>query len=127
MTKRIFNPTLPVLGKLLPPPTEEDLQGVVSFKYADFDYAYRECGSDYVRHVLESAPIQGNHKRVLVDIKIHDLKHGEYPCVPGWHLDGSANIRDLPKRPEIFSLFVTGDHARTEFLRRPIELGVKEE
>lgn len=31
-------------------------------------------------------------KHVLVDVKLHNLKQGDCPCLPGWHIDGGPNI-----------------------------------
>jgi hypothetical protein len=93
-------------------------------KYADFTYARMACNSSLVRYLLDSAPIVGRHKRVLVDIKVHDLKEGEYTCMPGWHLDGSVNIHGADKQPELHHLFIAGPSARTEFLDIPIELPI---
>lgn len=126
-TKHTFNPNLPKLGERLEQPTEAELRDVRCFKYADYRYAYEHCGNDYVRHVLDRINIIGKHKRVLIDIKIHDLKPEEVACVPGWHLDGSINPKKLPKEPENFTLFITGTHARTQFLDVPIVLDVKDE
>jgi hypothetical protein len=96
------------------------------FKYADFKYARNNCNNAYVRHVLDNIPIMGRHKRVLLDIKVHDLQPGDVPCVSGWHLDGSINPNALPKRPETFALFVTSEHATTQFLDTPINLEVND-
>lgn len=121
MVSRTFNPCLPDLGKRLEQPTAADLRDVRCFKYADYRYAYDNCGSDYVRYVLDEIPVFNQHKRVLIDIKVHDLDPDEVACVPGWHLDGSINPNGLPKKAETLTLFVTGDGARTEFLAEPHE------
>ncbi len=131
VTEHIFNLCSPELGDVLlfPYPVEVELANVRCFKYADYEYAYRNCANSYVRHVLDKMPILGKHKRVLIDIKIHDLKPGEIPCIPGWHLDGSINPKDLPKRPEVFTLFITGEYgvdSTTQFLDLPIRLSVED-
>jgi len=123
---KTFNATLPLAGAVLEQPTEAELRDVRCFKYADYDYVYGQCGSDYVRHVLDCIPILNKHKRVLIDVKVHDLKPSNVPCVPGWHLDGSVNPEGLPKRPETLTIFVTGCMALTKFLDEPIKLDVTE-
>jgi len=124
--KHTFNPHFPGLDDKLSAPSENDILNVVSFKYADYDYVYKYCDNDYVRYVLNNIPIFGQHKRVLIDLKVHDLKPEFVPCVPGWHLDGSINPKKLPKQPEIFTLFVTGEHSLTEFLTKEIQLEVND-
>jgi len=131
VTEHVFNLVSPKLGRVLisPYPADTELASVRCFKYADYDYAYRNCANSYVRSVLDKIPILGNHKRVLIDIKVHDLKLGEIPCVPGWHLDGSINPKNLPKRPEVFTLFITGGYevdSTTQFLDLPITLEVED-
>lgn len=126
MTEHVFNPDLPKLGARLQQPVRSELRDVRCFKYADYKYALDNCGNDYVRYVLEQIPIYGNHERVLIDIKVHDLEPEDVPCVPGWHLDGSINPKNLPKEPEVFTLFVSGAYARTEFLAQPIVLDVED-
>lgn len=125
-TRTLFNSNPPRLGDVMGQPLDSVLRDVRCFKYADFDYAYKNCNNSYVRYVLDHMPIEGLHDRVLIDIKIHDLQAGDVACVPGWHLDGSINPHNLPKRPETFTLFVTGKHARTEFVEDPIILDTEE-
>lgn len=124
---RTFNPGLPIAGSTLEQPTEVHLRDVRCFKYASYSYVYSQCENDYVRYVLDRIPVFNKHKRVLIDVKIHDLKPNNVACVPGWHLDGSINPKNLPKRPETFTIFVTGQRALTAFLAEPIKLDVEEE
>lgn len=124
MTEQVFNPNLPLIGACLVPPNDADLSCIDCFKYADYDYVRSVCQNDYVRYVLDHIPIFGKHKRVLIDVKVHELEVGNVACVPGWHLDGSINPKKLPKQPETFSLFVTGQHALTEFLGAPITMDI---
>lgn len=126
MATEVFNPQRPRLGARLHQPSVSALEDVRCFKYADFDYVYSSCENDYVRYVLDNIPVIGKHKRVLIDVKVHNLKRGDVPCVPGWHLDGSINPKQLPKQPETLTLFVTGLCARTEFVDEPLTMEVDE-
>lgn len=126
MATKVFNPGRPKLGARLRQPSDAALADVRCFKYADFDYVYQCCENDYVREVLDQIPIIGEHERVLIDVKVHNLKRGEVACVPGWHLDGSINPHGLPKKPETLTLFVTGLCARTEFVDQPLTMEVDE-
>lgn len=121
-----FNPTLPKYGVSLEAPSINDIANVSCYKYADIEYVLSVCDNAYVKYVLNKIPIFNKHKRVLIDIKVHDLSTGDYACIPGWHLDGSINPYNLPKKPETFTLFVTGVAALTEFLAKPISFEIDE-
>lgn len=94
----------------------------ISFKYADIDFVRRRT-TDYVRHVLGLMPIKGSHSRILVDVKMHDMKRGNYPCLPGWHCDGYKDPRMSLDCAEVFHLYVAG-HCRTEFITEPLRLSL---
>lgn len=139
----IFNPSLPIMGQHLTldqsMPREWRYLGNSrnkqqaalclvnrkSFKYASIEYAINNS-SDLVAHIIKQAPLAHKHKRVVVDVKYHDMKRDTYACIPGWHLDGSENTRGLDKKPELHHLFVAGDHALTEFISHPIDIPVPE-
>ena len=103
---------------------DPELKQVVCVKYADYNYAMDVCHSDLVRLILRSAPIEGNHKNILVDIKVHDLKKDEFACLPGWHLDGSNNPKGFEKKSELHHLFVASRFALTEFLDTPLDVPI---
>ncbi len=102
----------------------QELKNIYCHKYADVDYARTNCNSDLVRTIIDNAPIENRHKRVLVDIKVHSITKGQYACTPGWHLDGSINPKGLEKKPEIHHIFVASKHALTEFVDTPVDLEV---
>lgn len=61
---------------------------------ADFTFAYNNS-IPVVQEMLESIP-QWYHnmaseqgKELNVDIRVHELKVGDYPASPGWHVDAS--------------------------------------
>lgn len=92
-----------------------------NYKYAGFDYVYRNT-NDFVRSILDQAPIYGDHRYVLVDVKVQHLTPEKHSCIPGWHLDGPENpLHD--SQPEIHHLFVTGGGS-TEFIAEPVMLEV---
>jgi len=58
----------------------------------------------------------------VVDVKIHMLMPGEYPCIPNWHTDFVPRDKDLKQQPEKISgekmyLWCSG-HPHTEFKNR---------
>lgn len=45
-------------------------------------------GGPLVRQALQSAPLVGDRKHVIVDTKVSMLMPGWCPAIPGWHTDG---------------------------------------
>ena len=119
-----FNSTPYTLGPSLRAPSEEDLP-MVFFKYAPIDYV-RENSNAYVNHVLNNMPIQHKHRRVLVDVKLHDLNEGDVPCIPGWHCDSIVDPFHK-SRPEVHHIFVTGAGCLTEFMKSLVELNIEKD
>jgi len=111
-----FNEKALELGPKLRQPRIEDLRGCSMFKYAPLDYIHGL--TPYVKKVIGHAPIVGNHKYVLVDVKISKVQKGRWSCLRGWHCDVTMNpVR--PERPEKHHLFVSGHNCLTEFVKHP--------
>lgn len=92
-----------------------------SFKYASLDYAYKHT-TDEIRHLIDNITLKCNRKNVLIDIKFHSLDEGEYPAIPGWHIDCTNNpLHD--SRADIHHIWVHGS-CLTEFLKDSIILDV---
>lgn len=135
----LFNRTRPLIGFEIPTDNNpiwsalgndpdgylnDALRKIISLKYADLNYAMDVCESDMVRQILRHAPIENRHERVLVDIKVHDLKKGQHTCVPGWHLDGSIDPDGIKTKGEVHHLFVASRFCRTLFLDSPLDIPV---
>lgn len=88
-------------------------------KNAEFDLIYKKS-NHYIHYVLNNIKLRNKHKYVAVDVKVHDLKVGECPCIPGWHCDTTIELRD--ELPEVHHLFVTGEGCLTEFIDEPLSL-----
>lgn len=58
---------------------------------------------------------KNEHKYVSVDFKIHYLKKGDIPCIPGWHLDTQMNI--TKGIFENHQLYISGDNSLTDFFK----------
>jgi hypothetical protein len=95
-----------------------------NYKYAHFDYVCHNT-NDFVRSILDQAPIQGKHKHVLVDVKVQHLTPEKHSCIPGWHLDGPENPLHN-SLPDVHHLFVIGGGS-TEFIDEPVTLYVEKE
>lgn len=117
----IFNATLPSLGSKFAQPDSGDFP-VTQFKCADINYV-RQNTTDYVREILDAAPIKNQHKHVVVDVKVTLIKKNKPPCLPGWHCDTVINPFE-DSLPENHHLFVSGNASRTEFIGTPVELNV---
>lgn len=103
------------------PPREKSLGTVDTrdfppedFKYADVDFVYPRTNG-LVKHIIETAPLTGKFKRVLIDVKVQDLTPEVCSCLPGWHLDGS--MQDI----EVHHLCVLNG-PQTEFVNKPLFL-----
>lgn len=45
----------------------------------------------YMRPVFENAPVV-DHADWFVDVKVHMLMPGEFPCIPNWHCDNVPRV-----------------------------------
>lgn len=79
-----------------------------------------------MRELIESAPVPDPASYEL-DIKVHMLMPGQFPCIPNWHTDmvprDETGLRfDMidPWTPAM--LLWISDGPETEFLARPMEL-----
>ena len=76
----------------------------------------------FFQTVLDQTPIRGNHKRILVDVKVQNLVPDRESCLPGWHLDGpGCPLHE--SRPEVHHLFISGG-APTEFIAQKLVMSV---
>lgn len=113
----IFNEQRPIALQELEIPTP-DLFPDKLFKNADINFVY-EQSNQYVKYVLDSVKTENRHRRILVDVKVHNLEVGQHPCIPGWHCDTTLEFDERGK-PENHFLIAVGDN-RTEFLADPFE------
>lgn len=100
---------------------------------ASLDDALR-YGGQTVQEALSGLRLVGNRNEVVVDVKVHMLKRGMNPAIPGWHTDGvprgDAEQGDMsasgPEAPDLsrqedqasphYHLFYAGCDAPTVFL-----------
>lgn len=61
--------------------------------------------------------VEGKHKSVRVDLKVYDLKAGDFTCIPGWHIDTVTNPRHV-SRPENHLIYT--NVYGTDFVSTPI-------
>lgn len=121
MPEIIFNYQPLKFGKSLAQPQVKDFP-ILLFKNTLYDYAIKNTSS-YVKEVLSLAPITHKRKNIVVDIKVHDIETGKFPCLPGWHCD--TVIDPFHESPgEIHHIFVTGGSSLTEFISEPVKLNI---
>jgi hypothetical protein len=117
----VFNAAPPQLGTEFSQPSEEDFPAI-QFKYGGLQHVYKNT-TDYVRTVLDACPIKKQHKNIVVDVKVTQIRKGKTPCLPGWHCDTVIDPRN-PTTPENHFLFVSGQASLTEFIADPVELEI---
>lgn len=109
------------LRAALPAPGPADLPEK-SLRGVSLEHARRR-GTDYVRRVLDAAPLLGDRRFVVVEVRVALLRRGETQGQATWHLDTVGDpLHD--SRPERHHLFVTGTASLTEFLAEPVTLDV---
>lgn len=89
-------------------------------KYASMQKAMAQS-SWQVQNILSSMKyyVYGEHKYTIIDVKVHDLKKGEMPCMDNWHMD-CVGRPDEPFKEEVHHLVIFGDCSRTVFIDGPI-------
>ena len=98
----------------------------ISYKHASLDFV-KSRTTPYVQHILSKMPFTHLRKRILVDIKVHHLKKGWYPAIPGWHIDGVQNITHAAQKTRnIYHLFLSGETSITQFLSKRVQRDVDE-
>lgn len=107
-----------LVGSPLPQPNEADFPSLL-YKHADLEVVRRDTTS-YVKGILaslEENPFFVEKKATFeytsVDVKVHHLLPGDYPCRPGWHRDIAHIKKENPD--EYYFLFVSGFSSLTEF------------
>ena len=97
----------------------------VNWKYASAQWvlAHAESTNDTLRNIIMQCPIVGEHKRILLDVKVQDLVPSKTSCIAGWHLDGPENPLHNSK-PEIHHLYIHEEGGETEFIADEFELEI---
>lgn len=78
----------------------------------EINWAYSHCGlyrtpinkvvplMPELKPIMDSSPVQG--PSWTVDVKVHMLMPGQWPCIPNWHFDNvlrdENNVQDFSKR-----------------------------
>lgn len=98
----------------------------VNWKYASLEYVMKHTSTNgTLRQIVEQCPLNHQHKRVLIDVKVQHLTPDVTSCIPGWHLDGPGNPLHS-SRPELHHLYIHEEGGETEFIADPFELEIDE-
>jgi len=99
----------------------------VNWKYASAKWvlSHAESTNNTLRDIILQCPIVGNHKRILLDVKVQDLVPSKTSCIAGWHLDGPESpLHD--SNPEIHHLYIHEEGGETEFISDELDLEVND-
>lgn len=125
--KQVFNTGFERLGTVYHGPSEGQIREIPQLYRADMEFAYK-FGGPYIQKFLKDfKPLRFEH--ISIDVKVHMLQPGWFPCIPGWHLDdfwrpngGQPDLNTLHEHPSVHTMVVWGDAALPEFLEGPVEL-----
>ena len=94
----------------------------VGWSNAPIAHVYDQT-SDFVRAIIDQVPLIGEHKSVLLTLKLQSLSAGSFSDTRTWHCDGWGRRRspENQTRPEYNHLFILGG-APVEFVARPTQL-----
>ena len=124
-----FKPSLLKLSRQIDNFSQEDIREEPQLFNCDLEHAYK-LGGPIVRNMLDCLPPDWHDEPVVVDTKVHMLKLGWWPCIPGWHLDdvhrntldGQPNFYTPEYRSHHAISIVGADIAPTEFLIEPVNI-----
>lgn len=98
----------------------------VNWKYASLRHVLdHETTNETLRDIISQAPLIGNHKRILVDVKVQNLEPSQTSCIPGWHLDGPGNPLH-PSSKERHHLYIHEEGGETEFIAEAFYLNISQ-
>jgi hypothetical protein len=69
---------------------------------------------DFIQNIKSSYFEKFSDEKILIDVKFHNLRKNQYPCIPGWHIDGSL-LFSKKSFFETYVLYICGDTSFTEF------------
>lgn len=98
--------------EVIPFPGWAALEGQPNLKWKRLSYAL-QVSCDFVRQLLLATPDHPEYAECLVDVKIQNLKAGEYPCLPFWHID-FVPTPETPGKPETHYIYQIGAECPTE-------------
>ncbi len=127
--------------------TTEQILAEPSLFSADLPYAYYKGGPVTSRVLQEMRKIPDvwavftgkvtNH-HIIIDSRVHNLKKGDYPAIPGWHTDFAERTLSSSMQPDYFKITPTvkvyivnlsnqeKGVSNTEIIAEPVKLNIPE-
>lgn len=108
----------------LPQFSQEEIKHEPMFFGADFDFAYKNGGL-ITKCFIDALGALYSDEGWIIDSRVHMLKPGWMPCIPGWHVDdfyrpdnfgGQSDLWSKPRGHRIHVMAVNGIDCFTEFL-----------
>lgn len=113
----------------LPSVDAETVSRTLGLLQADEAFA-RTNGGEFVRACVEAVRKHADPDYpLIVDSKVHMLKPGWFPGIPGWHVDFAPGYEDVVNwaavdENEMHFMAISSDISRTEFVESPFSLDV---
>ena len=128
MTYHEFEPSFHTIHKIDALPLGRVLREEQSMYQADMEFAYA-MGGPITREFVSNLPF-GPDDNVLIDIRVHQLRKGYYPAIPGYHLDwlprtnkGADPVVDaIPDYDHV--VLIVAETSLTEFINQPVVLSL---
>lgn len=112
----------------VPSVAEESVRQSGALLQADADFAKR-YGGDFVRSVVEGVERRNLKYPLLVDSKVHMVKPGWYPGIPGWHVDFAPHWESVVEWKDVdpnerHFMAISSGVSCTEFLADTLSLPI---
>jgi len=127
--KLTFNNGVSPMAALVGGPTQEEIRHMPQLYRADWHFATMVGGPWLGKFLNLVGPELDGTKLISIDVKVHMLKKGWSPSIPGWHLDDfwrptkeQPAIAELADHPCRHFMLIFGDASRTQYLEGPVEL-----
>jgi hypothetical protein len=123
-----FTPEYEVVHRIPVAPTRADLEGETLLYQASRTFA-KAYGGPVTQEFLRLCPLDNP----IIDVRVHHLQRGQYPAIPGYHLDWiprkdkGANP-DMTRIPDATHyMLIVGIDSLTEFVAQEVTFDLPDE
>lgn len=95
-----FTPNFSAIASFPAHATAQRLLAQRGFYAADLGFAYAHAGAE-LRAMLDAIPdwyralAAENVQELNIDVRVHQMRRGDYPASPGWHVDAAQRETDF--------------------------------